>query len=344
MFHLITSYSPWFIIVCLLVGAGYAWLLYKPGGPWSVRVNRILAAFRFILVSLLCFLLLGPLVRFIRNKKENPTVVIALDNSSSMSYGNDSTTLLRTIKSLTDLQKQLGDENIQVEWRYLNEEKNGSDPDKSARTLFNFPFTNLASLLDQTSSDYENRNLGGLVLVSDGISNQGNSPLYKKYGFPIWTVGLGDTIPKLDVQLRNIYYNKLSYLGNKFPIVAEVYNKGLVGQQARVSLMQGGQVIETKIIDLTHEEAVHQVEFYTSADKKGMQHYVVQIAPVKGEYTTRNNLAHAYIDIIDNKEKILIVALTPHPDIKAIRSALEKKDNYEVSLYIPQISEFKEDQ
>jgi hypothetical protein len=74
-----------------------------------------------------------------------------------------------------------------------------------------------------------------------------------------------------------------------------------------------------------------------------MQHYVIEIKPIKGEYTTQNNIKHAYIEVIDGKEKVLIIATAPHPDIKALKSTLDKIDNVELSIYMPEINTYKED-
>ena len=38
---LILESSPWFIIICLLVGAVTAYLLYNPSGPWGKQVNYL---------------------------------------------------------------------------------------------------------------------------------------------------------------------------------------------------------------------------------------------------------------------------------------------------------------
>lgn len=65
-----------------------------------------------------------------------------------------------------------------------------------------------------------------------------------------------------------------------------------------------------------------------------MQHYTLDIEPLNGEFTTRNNHRDVYIDIIDGKEKVLMLALATHPDIKAIRTILEKNLNYEVDVKI----------
>jgi hypothetical protein len=45
-FQLLTSYSPWFILLCLAVGALYAFALYQRKPSWSKAVNWALAGCR----------------------------------------------------------------------------------------------------------------------------------------------------------------------------------------------------------------------------------------------------------------------------------------------------------
>jgi hypothetical protein len=237
-FQLLTSYSPWFILLCLAAGALYAFLLYQRKSSWSKAVNWALAGCRFALVSLLCFLLLGPLVRQVRNTYEKPTVVIALDNSQSVALTNDSVRLTQTVNQVRDLAQQLQGRNINVDVQLLE----GSVPAANLqRDVFRSQVTNLDNLLGTIQSNYENRNLAGVVLVSDGIYNQGMSPEFQPYNFPIYSVGLGDTVPRRDLNLKALYYNKISYLGNKFPVVAEVHGTGFGGRIATAQLMQGAR-------------------------------------------------------------------------------------------------------
>ncbi|NJL13340.1 MAG: hypothetical protein HC913_10285, partial [Microscillaceae bacterium] len=44
---LIFPHSPWLILVCLLIGLGYAFLLYQKKSPWSLSLNYVLAFLRF---------------------------------------------------------------------------------------------------------------------------------------------------------------------------------------------------------------------------------------------------------------------------------------------------------
>lgn len=340
MYKILTQYSPWFFIFCLLAGFGYAYLLYQKKSPWSKNINYFLAGLRFLLVTLLAFLLLGPLIKYFKNYTEKPSIVVAIDNSQSIALTEDSTKLTTLKTSLSTLRDKLEDASIEVSFQTLGNNA-ASDPMKDLK--FDYASTNLSGLLNDIQSNYENRNLAGVILVSDGIYNQGNAPTYTPYNFPVHTAGLGDTIPKADLNLKTVVYNKLSYKNNKFPIVAEIHNKGFVSQSSQVILKQGSKIIDSRTIGFRSDSDINKVEFYTSSAETGMQHYVVEVKPLKGEFTLRNNVAHVYIDIIENKEKILLIAPSPHPDIKAIRAAIEKKENYEFRLYIPGITEYKED-
>lgn len=337
-FEFLFSLSPWFILLCLLAGLAYAWLLYKPTTkqPWSKTVNNLLFAMRFLLVSLLALLLLGPYVKQLDRTYEPPTVVVAVDNSLSLSEVLDSARLQEIRQEVKQLQESLG-EKAQVQLRSLNREL-------AVDSLsFTEKSTNLSMLLSEVRNEYENRNLAGMVLLTDGIFNRGTNPAYSPYGFPLYTVGLGDTIPQKDVNLKNLYYNKVAYQGNKFRIMAEISHTGFEGETVTLTAWKNGRALNSKSINLSEKQPLYEEEFVLEADEEGLQHYVLTLSEEEGEFTYSNNSKHAYIDVIEGREKILIVAPSPHPDIKAIRNAIEQNQNYEVSLYIPGLSPFKED-
>ncbi len=334
MTNLLTEYSPYFLILCVLVGLAYAVLLYTKEAPWELWLNRTLAALRFLLVSLICFLLLNPFVRLIKNYFEKPIIVFAIDNSQSIPFTNDTTTINSLKKELDGLAKELKDKEFEVAIQTLSE---GVSEEKVSDIKFDYSSTNLGSLLSTIQSNYENRNLAGVVLLSDGIYNQGVAPTYNTYNMSIHTIGIGDTVPQSDLSLKAVYHNKIAYLGNKFPILAEINNTGFVGKQTSLVLSQNGNIIESKTLNFTKENDLQQVQFLVEANEKGMSHYVVELKALGGEFTTRNNLKHIYIDILDSREKILLLAASPHPDIKAIRSAMEKNENYQIDVFIPDL-------
>ena len=111
---------------------------------------------------------------------------------------------------------------------------------------FNHPSTPLNDMLKEIQTDYEGKNLSGVVLLSDGIHNQGLSPVFTPFKFPIYTVGLGDTIPQRDIRLKTVHYNKIAYQGNRFIIGAEILNDGFSEADIVVSVSEGGRILQSK--------------------------------------------------------------------------------------------------
>lgn len=311
--------------LCLLVGAGYAALLYQKKSSWDRRLTWALAAGRFLVVSLLCLLLLGILLKQTKTSLEKKTIVLALDNSASVGAAGQ-----KAGAALQTLREKLEAGGYTVELQTLADRPIGA----LDSVRFNARSTNLSALLSRIRTSYEGRNLTDVVLLSDGIVNQGASPAYGSYPFAVQTLGVGDTIPKRDVNLKTVFANKIAYLGNQFPVSADVLAYGFPGQTTRLLLRQGSAVLAQQTVTFGPAQTLLPVTFTTTAKTKGLQHYTVEATPLAGEFTTRNNRQDVYIDVIDGKEKILIAALTPHPDVKALRAVLEKNQNFEVDVQV----------
>jgi len=334
-FKLLTQLSPWFTLLCLALAFAYAFFLYQKKAPWNRQVNWLLFGLRFVLVFLVCFLLIGPLVKYFKNFFEKPVIVFAIDNSESLKYDNDSASLAKIKEGLSGLAEEIAKADAKTEVYTFGQTQQAKDIKELA---FNYPTSNISHLLDDIQSNYENKNLSAVVLVSDGIYNLGRDPLIGNYNFKIYTVGAGDTIPKKDINLKTVTYNKITYSGNQFPILAEIHHKGFDGKVIPVYLKENGKLLQEKTITLKGDEGISEITFTQAAGKKGMHRYTIETQPQKEEFTLKNNVQNAYIEVIEGKENILLLALAPHPDIKAIRSSIEQKENYRFDIYIPGIT------
>lgn len=337
---LLFEYSPWFILLCLTIGVLYAFLLYQKEGPWGKKINYALAALRFLLASILAFLLIGPFLRQISNTIEKPSYVFAIDNSASIKAMVDSADLKQIMVQISEMKNKLGSQNYASELRAFS----SSEADRQESDLnFDHPSTDLDGLLKGIQADYEGRSVAGVILLSDGIYNQGVSPTFSPYKFPVYSIGVGDTIPKADININAIYYNKIAYQGNKFPVLTEIVSNGLEGETIEVKITQNGKTLTSESIILKGDNTLDEVELFVEAENNGLQHFQVTVSEIAGEFTTKNNRRDAFIDIIEGKEKVLLIGRAPHPDIKVIRNAITKNDNYEFVIHIPGFNAFKKD-
>jgi hypothetical protein len=319
--------SPLFIFLCLAVGAGYAFLLYQQKHPWSTTVNRLLLGSRALLVSALTFLLLGPILKWTQTTYENPTFVFLVDNSASVKETTDSVARLKWLTQLEGVKKQLEEQDYSVSIT-------GLDDDLLKKESFDHPSSDLSSALHQQWQKYEGKNLAGIVLLSDGIYNQGISPLYAPVRQPVYTVGMGDTIEQTDIQIKTMVYNKIAYQGNQFPIRADVIVTELPDTEIVATLSREGKVMSRQTKN-SGTSSLLSFDFTAVAETKGMQRVEVSVSTVPGERNTKNNRAVAFVEVVEGKRKILLIAPAPHPDIKALRSVIEQNQNYELFVHIP---------
>ena len=172
--QLLFENSPWLVLPCFVVGVLYALLLYLRGkklgnASWGSTINYILAGLRFFLVSLLCLLIIGPFIKQINSTIEDPIVVFAIDNSASVVAVEDSSTQSQWVQQVESLQQKLQNEDFQVETRSLV----ATEPLEAIK--FNHTSSDIDGLLKSIESEYEGRNLSSVVLISDGIYNEGIS-------------------------------------------------------------------------------------------------------------------------------------------------------------------------
>jgi hypothetical protein len=262
MQRLIFEYSPYYIMVCLMVGVGYAYVLYQANHIWSKRANQVLFLLRSTLVFLLAFLLLGPIIKLITNEYEKPSYVLLVDNSASVGAVLDSTQQNRLSSALNTTLKTMDDAGYSVVWRDLN-----GNPVSGIQA--NAVASDLSKAIQTIVNEFEGRNLAGVILVSDGIYNSGASPLYTPVRVPVYTVGIGDTTERVDLILKNMAYNKVAYQGNRFPLKAQVLLQGIDKQEIQVTVSKDGKEISSQQKIAGNRQLI-DFDFLIDAADKGM--------------------------------------------------------------------------
>ncbi|SDL21231.1 hypothetical protein SAMN04487898_11636 [Pedobacter sp. ok626] len=317
------------LFVCLLIGVLFAWLLYGKTKDLDKRLRYGLAIARTIVVTAIGFLLFFPLIRSVSYNPEKPIIVIGQDNS--LSVGNITS---------TGFNKQLYEEQMQRLAKELSEQYEVSIYNFSDSVKSGFDFSNQgklsngAQLIAKLNDEYLNRNVGAVILASDGIFNRGGSPLYElnKLKAPVYTIALGDTVPKKDLLIANINHNNLVYRDNDFTIEVQVQAFEARGTESQLSVSTNGKRIYGERLAVTSDAFVKNIPIKLKATGLGLQKYTVELSPVSSEISEKNNVQLIFIDVIDAKQKVLIAAAGPHPDITALKQAIAVQKNFEVKV------------
>lgn len=327
MTNLSLTYSFWWIFFCIIIGGVYAWIQYTKKAPWSNQLNYGLAGLRWLLVSLLCFLLLEPYLNTIQNQIQKPLFIIAVDNSTSTVLS--SSKLKSEVKlALTQIEAKLTSQGYDVSVVGLE----GNTIGKIDSLKFNRNTTDLSSQLNSIKRNYDNFNVGGMVLFTDGIFNQGYSPLAISTQYPIYPIGIGDTSKIKDLAVVKVVHNATVFEGNSLMLEIHSLNTGFKNVFTELKIRSGGKLLSNKKVVFNPNQLLDKTIISIPITGSGKQSLTIELIPIKGEFTTLNNVQAIYFDVIDAQKKILILASSPHPDIKAIKTSIEKSEYYSVEL------------
>ncbi len=329
-FQILTQYSPWFVLLALLIAVLYAFLFYfrdKKFKDVPVRTVYFLAFLRFLTVFILILLLISPMIKTISTEIEQPIIVAGVDNSKSIALS-----LKDTAKYRKDLHSFLNSLQTKYILKVFSFDKNVYD---TLNTDFSGNYTDISKFLQTVSDKFFNRNLGAVILFTDGIFNKGENPLYlaNSLSFPVYCVAVGDTTSYKDLIIKDLIYNKIAFLGNNFPVIVNIQATKLKGEDFSIKIYNKGELLATKTIKITSGKFFGRYDFMLPAKYKGTQQYIIKVTHLNGEKIYSNNTKIFAVDVIDKRKKILILYNSPHPDIAAVKRALENEKTYKIDAF-----------
>jgi hypothetical protein len=319
----------------VLLGLGYAMLLYYRDTTFkeqAPRLNLWLGILRFLAVTILSALLLSPLLKSYFTETKKPIVVLAQDQSESMASDLKGEALEKYKQDWAGLKNALSESYEVHEIAFGDQVREGVD------FSFTDKVSNFSELVRGVYDLYGGQNFGALVLASDGNYNEGSNPAYSDapLSAPVYTVALGDTTPKKDLLLKRVFHNKIAYLGDKFTLQIDLTATNLAGQQTVVTVSKstdnGLKQLQSIPVSISGNDFFITKEVILDADQAGVVSYVISAAALPGEAATSNNRREIFIDVLDARQKILLLANSPHPDLSALKTSLEGNKNYQLFI------------
>jgi hypothetical protein len=330
--QLVAGYSLWLLPLCLALGAGLAAILYyrNTSDDFSRNLIWILSVFRFLSGSFIAFLLLSPMVKTIVRTTEKPIVVVAIDNSRSMLMNSDSLFIKNELREqLDDISDELGNDFEIVKYTFGDLVKTGDSADYSGN------LTDISAFVSEINNRFYNRNLGAVILASDGIYNSGSDPSYlvRDVSYPVFTINTGDTNQHRDLLIKKINYNRLAFKGNRFPLEIVIQAFESAGETCRLKVKQKDQEIFSQEVRFISEKQVINIPVTATATETGKIRFRISIDPLAGEVNESNNVREIIVEVKEGKQKVAIVANSPHPDLAAIERAIGNSNNFETEIF-----------
>ncbi|WP_179006961.1 VWA domain-containing protein [Winogradskyella forsetii] len=301
--------------------------LYK--SKFKNNLKYLLTALRAISIFGILLLLINPKFESFTYFDEKPTLVVAVDNSESISYLKQDEKAREVANALTN-SSELND-------RFNIQTYSFGKTVKSLDSLnFNERQSNVALALKQFGEVYANQT-APIVVLSDGNQTYGADYSFMAKGIkqPIYPVILGDSTVHSDLSIKQLNVNRYVYLKNKFPVEIITNYNGNEAITSELKIWSGNTIVFRKTLQFNASKSSEIVSTALTANSVGVKTYRVELVALDSEKNKVNNYKNFGVEVIDQKTNIALVYDRMHPDLGALKKAIESNEQRSVSIIKP---------
>jgi len=326
------TYPAAYLFLALILIAAYSFYVYRYTIPQINPSKKILLiSLRVLALLLLCFILFEPILNFSRKLILEPANLVFVDNSRSMTIEDRTNRSSKVKEILDDFSAHASDDNLTFyEFGNFIREVNADSLDQ---VNFSDGATNLQDVFNFVKSS--DKNIASVTIITDGVLTSGSNPYYDaiNLGIPLFTIGIGDTTQRKDVEIKKVLHNDFLYAKTPTSIIATIYNKGFSGEYVMASLYEDNKFISQQNIILS-SAGIQNISFNYNPENSGEKKMSVALTPLKNEFTNANNKKIFYVNVLSNKINVVLVASSPSADLTFINNALKRDENLKVSSIV----------
>ncbi len=203
--------------------------------------------------------------------------------------------------------------------------------------------TRIGESLSELRTRFGGRDLGAVVLISDGIDNGriGRGPLdadtrktLEALAAPVHTVFIGEEKLR-DLSVAAVLSDDFAFVRTPVKIEAVLRQSGLGGRMVEVSLLRDGRLIDAKAVLLRENSAQERVVFDFTPDHPGNYVFEIKTPVLAGEALDSNNSQAFILKVIRDRVRVLHVCGRPSWNERFLRSMLRLDPNVDlVSFFI----------
>jgi uncharacterized membrane protein len=203
--------------------------------------------------------------------------------------------------------------------------------------------TRIGEALGDLRARYAGRDLGAVVLISDGVDTGriGEGPLdattradIEALGVPVHTVGLGEKSLR-DLSVAAVLADDFAFVRTPVTIEAVIRQNGLSGRQIEVTLTRDGRPMASRGVVLRGDHSEERVSFDFLPDHPGTFVFKIATPVLTGEALSSNNEQTFTVKVIRDRVRVLHLCGRPSWDQRFLRAMLRRDPNVDlVSFFI----------
>lgn len=309
-----------FLSAAVLAGFQYYQWIKDGGGVKSPWLWAML--FRFVAWMSLLLLLFNPWWIRVKQWVQDPVLLVYTDASMSVSRA-DQQQWSQALKKIRETKGVKVETYNAADAVVLGGQLQGLD-------TFH---TNMSAVLQHASGIASTTAVAGVVWMTDGINNSGRNPQFEPImgGVPLLVVGSGNPSPQIDASVEAIQSNEEAFLGNSFAVEISVKSQRMKGQPLRIQLKAGNEVL-SQMWTPSNDQDWRRFSFNVQPKSKGVMPLDVVVLGAQGDQNRANNRQTKFVKVVDERKKVALLYGSPHPDVAAIKTALELGGQYLVTV------------
>ena len=320
-----------YILIAFFASISVAYFQYLYKVKTKAKRGTLLFILKSISLFLLLLLIINPKITTTTLENSKPILSILVDNSKSISFFNEQQNIIEFISKLKN--------NKNLSSKFNFEDFIFS---KALAVSDSLSFTGKSTNIHKAISDLNNLNNGKnapILLLTDGNQTIGSAYEYTNSKQTIYPIVFGDTLNYKDLKISQVNVNKYSYIKNKFPVEVLLNYDGDENVKTKFVIFNGDKKVFFKNLQFSKSDNSQIITTNLTSVKQGNNYYTATIQKIKGEKNTNNNTKNFSVEVIDEQTKVLLLTSVLHPDIGAIKKAIES--NKQRSLEISVVDKFK---
>jgi energy-coupling factor transporter transmembrane protein EcfT len=295
------------------------------------KLKPVFVWLRFITIFAILLLIINPKFEKTAYYNVKPNLVVAIDNSQSISNLNQEENTKNLVRGLSE-NKELNAK-FDLSFYEFGNDLNATDLDSLS---FSKSQTNISKAFDDLDQIYNDKT-APTILITDGNQTYGYDYEYdlKAYKQAIYPIILGDTVTYTDLKIQQLNVNKYAYLKNKFPVEIMATYNGNAAVNTQLVVTSGSSIVFRQPLGFSKTNNAQTIHFTLPANRVGVNSYKAQIEALDNEKNTINNGKPFAVEVIDQKTNVAIVSDIIHPDLGLLKKSIESNEQRSVSIVTP---------
>lgn len=316
------------LLLSLVIALAVSFYQYLYKAKSKSKVTLLLAFLRFFSIFGLLLLLINPIITRKTIETVKSPLPIVIDNSASIKD-------LKADKSAMEVFKKLSENSDLANKFEVQTYQFDADFLPSDTIDFKGTQSNIDVVAKSLKNIYKNTNYP-TVLISDGNQTSGEDYVF---GFnpdnKVYPLVVGDTMTYLDLRVSQLNVNKYAFHKNKYPVEVFLNYSGTKSVNATFKISQGNSVLSEQTVAFSPSKKSATLNVLLPADIVGIQILKATISSKEQEKNTYNNTKNFAVEVIDQKTEVALIASISHPDLGAIKRAIESNAQRKVTILKP---------